>query len=39
MDCLIVAIAEEHGLAVLHVDRDFNPLLRLTGVDAVPLAS
>jgi len=30
-DLLIAAIAEQHGLIVLHVDRDFDIIAKVTG--------
>jgi predicted nucleic acid-binding protein len=34
VDCLIAACALRHDLAVLHVDRDFNNLARISQLDA-----
>jgi predicted nucleic acid-binding protein len=35
VDCLIAAVAIEHGLALLAVDRDFEPLRRYAGLGLV----
>jgi len=36
VDCLIAACALRHGLAVLHHDRDFEQLARVSPLDARP---
>ena len=33
VDCLIGAVADRHGVPVLHSDADFDVLARYTGVD------
>ncbi len=38
MDCLIAAVAIEHGLPVLHSDTDFAALCRHTVLEAHPAA-
>jgi predicted nucleic acid-binding protein len=38
VDCLIAAIAIEHGIPVWHRDRDFSAIARYTGLDAVQSA-
>lgn len=35
-DCLIAVVALEHGLAVLHRDRDFERIAEVTGLIAEP---
>jgi len=35
VDCLIAAIAIDHGVPVWHRDRDFNAIARYTGLEAV----
>ena len=37
-DCLIAAIAIDHGIPVWHRDRDFSAIARYTGLDAVESA-
>ncbi|HEY7474608.1 MAG TPA: PIN domain-containing protein [Vicinamibacterales bacterium] len=37
VDCLIAACALRHNLAVLHVDRDFTNLSRISQLDAMDL--
>ena len=37
VDCLIAACALRHNLAVLHVDRDFTNLARISQLDATNL--
>jgi predicted nucleic acid-binding protein len=39
LDLLIAATAELHGLALLHYDRDFDAIVRVTGQRAQWLAS
>jgi len=34
VDCLIAACAVRHGLTVLHHDRDFDLLARVSALDA-----
>jgi predicted nucleic acid-binding protein len=36
VDCLIAAIAIDHGIAVWHRDRDFSAIARYTVLEAVP---
>jgi len=35
VDCLIAAIAIDHGIAVWHRDRNFSAIARYTGLEAV----
>jgi predicted nucleic acid-binding protein len=37
-DCLIAAIAIDHGVPVWHRDRDFSAIARYTGLEAVESA-
>jgi len=37
-DCLIAAIAIDHGIPVWHRDRDFSAIARYTGLDAMESA-
>ncbi|MBF8258072.1 MAG: PilT protein domain protein [Actinobacteria bacterium] len=39
IDCLIAAIAMEHGAAVLHKDRDYDRISRYAPLITVPLES
>jgi predicted nucleic acid-binding protein len=36
VDCLVAAVAIEHGLSLLASDRDFEPLRRIAGLSLVP---
>lgn len=38
VDCLIAAIAIDHGIPVWHRDRDFSAIASYTGLDAVQSA-
>jgi predicted nucleic acid-binding protein len=38
VDCLIAAIAIDHGIPVWHRDRDFSAIARYTGLEAVESA-
>ena len=35
LDCMIAAVAIEHGVALLHCDRDFDPMSRHCGLAVV----
>ena len=38
VDCLIAAVAIEHGATLLHNDRDFDPIAKHCGLKTVKLA-
>ena len=37
MDCLIAAVAIEHGLPLLHHDKEFNPIVKFFGLKEVTI--
>ncbi len=37
LDCLIAALAIEHGLPLLHHDKDFNPIVKFCGLKVVAI--
>jgi len=38
VDCMIAAVAIEHNVALLHNDRDFDPIAEFCGLKVVKVA-